>query len=525
MEVTGAVLAGGRSRRMGLDKAQVPIEGVPLLERTLSTLAVITDDLIVVGPTEPSEPSTPSAPAQSAPAQSAPAQSAPTPSAPTSSTRTQVASPPSPVPPPALPGRPPSTPSPGFTRIADLRADSGPLAGIETALSASRHDVVLVVAVDHPWLAPDVLKLMINRLLDNESADVVMLGTDAGPQPLIAAYRRRSLEVVTHLLDKGHRRAMDLVEALTTDILPPTSWRDHDPSGRTAVDLDTPAEVSSALRQRSISIRVISTDRPSTDRDDMVVVEEPLEIRAHGPGQEPRTLVTTMRTPGHDVDLAVGWLFSEGLLAVGDIVDVSLGDPVALARPDDQVTIQLASPIDLEAAAHRHTTATASCGICGRAAIDELALRCAGVDLAALTDPPLAFDLLASLPGQLQHNQAIFGHTGGLHATGLFDRHGSLVTLREDIGRHNALDAAIGARVIDEEVPLDTTIAVLSGRVGFELAVKAAMAAIPILGAVGAPTDLAVRTADRFGITLIGFLRNGRGNIYTHPHRIAEPTP
>jgi len=498
MEVTGAVLAGGRSRRMGLDKAQVTIEGVPLLQRALSTLATIADDLIVVGPTEPSGPSALAAPP-------APHTHVPTSSAPTSSARRRSAS------------------SPGFTPVADLRADSGPLAGIETALSAARHDVVLVVAVDHPWLAPDVLKLLVTRLLDNKQADVVMLGTDAGPQPLIAAYRRRSLEVVAHLLDNGHRKAMDLVEALTTDALPPAAWRGHDPSGRTEVDLDTPEEVSSAHRQRSISIRAMSTDQPTVDRGDMVVVEEPLEIRAHGPDQEPRTLVTTMRTPGHDVDLAVGWLFSEGLLAAGEIVDISLGDPVALARPDDQVTIQLAIPIDLAAAAHRHTTATASCGICGRAAIDELALRCAGVDRAALADPPLAFELLASLPGELQHNQAIFGHTGGLHATGLFDRHGNLVTLREDVGRHNALDAAIGARVIAEEVPLNTTIAVLSGRVGFELVVKAAMATIPILAAVGAPTDLAVRTADRFGITLIGFLRNGRGNIYTHPHRIAGP--
>lgn len=473
MDVSGAVLAGGRSQRMGRSKATVEIEGTSLLDRAIDALRTLTTDIIVAGQA------------------------------------------------PNVVGHPPAPIAPRARMVADLRPDAGPLAGIETALTASTHPVVVVVAIDHPWIEPAVLRMLVDALAD-EQADAAMLGTRRGPQPLVAAYRRRALPTIQRLLDAGERRATSVSDHLATVIVSEGDWRRADPQGRSARDLDTPEDLAAARRHREVDIARIGTgDRPRRQRD-LVVVEEPLEIRAHGPSQPPRTVVTTMRTPGHDLDLAVGWMHSEGLLAPGTAVTSSLGDPVTLARPDDQLTLALAEDLDFERVAARHAQATASCGICGRAAIDEVALRCPPVAAEALTDPPVAFATLATLPDRLREAQDVFSATGGLHATGLFDAGGALVTLREDVGRHNALDAAIGARVLAGELPLDRSIAVLSGRVGFELVVKAAMAGIPVLAAVGAPSDLAVRTAQRLGVTLVGFLRQGTGNVYTHAHRIDD---
>ncbi len=250
--------------------------------------------------------------------------------------------------------------------------------------------------------------------------------------------------------------------------------------------------------------------------EDDLAGEEPIEIRAHGPGQEPRAVVTTMRTPGHEAELAVGWLFAEGLAAPGDVAEISFADAHDAARPDDTVTVRLTRPLDLDAVVERHVAATAACGVCGRASIDELTARCAPIT----SEVRVPWSTLAGLPDRLREAQAVFASTGGLHATGLFTLAGELVTLREDIGRHNAMDAAIGVHVLAGEVPLAEHIAILSGRIGFELAQKAAVAGIPVVAAVGAPSDLAARTADRLGITLVGFLRGGDGNVYTHPERI-----
>ena len=250
--------------------------------------------------------------------------------------------------------------------------------------------------------------------------------------------------------------------------------------------------------------------------EDQLAGEEPIEIRAHGPGQAPRAVVTTMRTPGHEAELAVGWLFSEGLLRPGEVAAIDLADPGSAARPDDTVTVRLTRPLDLDAVVARHVAATAACGVCGRASIEELAARCEPVASPA----SVPWSVLAMLPDRLRDAQTVFAATGGLHATGLFTTDGTLVTLREDVGRHNAMDAAIGVHVLAGEVPLSAHVAVLSGRVGFELVQKAIVAGIPVVAAVGAPSDLAVRTAERFGVCVVGFLRDGDGNVYCHPQRI-----
>lgn len=259
--------------------------------------------------------------------------------------------------------------------------------------------------------------------------------------------------------------------------------------------------------------------------EDRVVRERALEIRAGGAAQDPVTLVTTLRTPGHDEDLATGWMIAEGLLRMAtastELLGFRNGDPLEVRDPDDVLLARLSAPLAPDRVAHRHTMATGSCGLCGRASIPELIARIGALDVGA-TGWSMAWDLLASLPDRAREAQRTFGTTGGLHATGVFDPAGELLVLREDIGRHNALDAAIGALARSDD-RRSRAVALLSGRIGVELVSKVAAAEIPIAAGIGAASDLAIGAADALGVTLIGFLREGTGNIYTHPQRIAGP--
>ena len=252
-------------------------------------------------------------------------------------------------------------------------------------------------------------------------------------------------------------------------------------------------------------------------RDDLVVGEEPLEIRAAGPRQTPVNVAVTMRTPGHEKELAIGFLTTEGLLEDNEVLGVDVGDPGFMAEPDDAVLVRLARKIDPAISAKRHFIATASCGICGKASIDEVAIRAEPLPEGL---PVVARAVILSLPDRLREAQAAFERTGGLHAAGLFETDGRLVAVREDVGRHNALDKVIGSRVLARELPLWDRILLVSGRVSFEIVQKAAVAGFPIICAVSAPADLAIRLADRVGITLVGFLRADGFNVYTHDGRI-----
>ena len=252
-------------------------------------------------------------------------------------------------------------------------------------------------------------------------------------------------------------------------------------------------------------------------RDDLVVGEEPLEIRAAGPGQKPVQVAVTMRTPGHEAELAIGFLTSEGLLADNEVRRVSYGDPGAMAEPDDSVLVRLAHRFDPSLAAKRNFVATASCGICGKASIDDVAVRCEPLPKGL---PVVARSVILGLPDALRAAQSAFERTGGLHAAGLFETDGRTVAVREDVGRHNALDKLIGSRVRARELPLWDRILMVSGRVSFEIVQKAAVAGVPIICAVSAPSDLAIRLADRLGVTLVGFLRGDSFNVYTHDNRI-----
>ncbi len=237
-------------------------------------------------------------------------------------------------------------------------------------------------------------------------------------------------------------------------------------------------------------------------REDVVAVEEPLEIRVDG---EP--LAVTMRTPGHDEELALGFLLSEGLI-----------DGPRLAGLTDDLaanTIEVAGPLLRDASQRRFYT-TSSCGVCGKGALEEVAVLSA----ALAPGPQVARALVASLPERLE--QPTFEHTGGLHATGLFSADGELRITREDVGRHNAMDKVIGRALIDGLVPLAGQILCVSGRLSFELVQKAAVAGAPMLVGVGAPSSLAISVAEDRGLTLCGFARGSSVNVYTHAHRILD---
>jgi len=258
-------------------------------------------------------------------------------------------------------------------------------------------------------------------------------------------------------------------------------------------------------------------------RPDRVVTEEPMEIRVHGPGQAPAPLAVTMRTPGHDFELAVGFCLTEGVIARPDeVAQVAYcldRDRGAGAPGDVQhynvVTVRLRHPVDL-AGHERRFAAGASCGLCGKTTLEQVATHAAPI-------PPglvVGRTVLVGLPARLREQQSVFDATGGLHACARFDPDGGLAVVREDVGRHNALDKLVGEAALTGGLPLASQIVMVSGRVSFEIVQKAVLAGAPVLCAVSAPSSLAVATADRLGQTLVGFLRGDRFNIYTHPERI-----
>jgi len=258
--------------------------------------------------------------------------------------------------------------------------------------------------------------------------------------------------------------------------------------------------------------------------DDLVATEEPLEIRLEFDGADgnrvERSISITMRTPGNDEELALGFLFSEGIISRS--TDVLLARPCGPPAPNgliNVVRVELASGVGVELdRLERHFYTSSSCGVCGKASLEAVAVQ-GRFDIAANAFS-LAREALAGLPAALRSDQAVFEETGGLHASGLFDANGQIVAVREDVGRHNALDKLVGSQVAAKALPLEKFGLALSGRASFELMQKAMMAGCPLVAAVGAPSSLAVELAREFGITLIGFLRAERFNVYSRPDRL-----
>jgi FdhD protein len=283
------------------------------------------------------------------------------------------------------------------------------------------------------------------------------------------------------------------------------------------MDARTPDDRPDLPIRRATTTRIVAVRGDRIEfRDDTLAGEEPFEIRAAGPGQEPVPIAVTMRTPGSEAELAVGFLRTEGLIGDGDVLAVEPGDPGTLAWPDDTAIVRLRRPFDASLVAERHFVATASCGICGKASLDEIAVRCDPIP----PGPTLTRAVVLGLPAALRATQAVFEQTGGLHAAGLFAPDGRLVAAREDVGRHNALDKLVGWAVLNGRMPLHGHVLLVSGRASLEIVQKAAVAGIPIVCAVSAPSDLAVEAAERFGQTLIGFLRGDGFNVYAGAERI-----
>ena len=239
-----------------------------------------------------------------------------------------------------------------------------------------------------------------------------------------------------------------------------------------------------------------------------------MEVRVADPSGRTTTVAVTMRTAGDDFALAAGFLVTEGIVAPGSVMRVAYCDELEGEQLFNVVTVTTSRPARLGEA--RRTAVTSACGICGRASLDEVEVRCA--PLAA--GPSVPREVLLGLPGTLRAGQRVFEETGGLHAAGLFDAVGALHCLREDVGRHNAVDKVIGAAALDGRLPLADRILMVSGRAGFEIVQKAAVAGIAVLASVSAPSSLAADAAERFGMTLVGFLRGDGFNIYTDPGRL-----
>jgi len=237
------------------------------------------------------------------------------------------------------------------------------------------------------------------------------------------------------------------------------------------------------------------------EESDRVAVEEPLEIRIEG-----RPVAVTMRTPGHDEELALGFCLSEAIPATGAAPPADL--PVN--------TVEVDAPGFDPAAAERRFYTSSSCGVCGKGALEAVAVEAPRVE----SDLRVPFGLLAGLPERLRAAQPAFAATGGLHATGAFSPGAELLCLREDVGRHNAMDKVLGWAFLEGRLPLAQAILCVSGRLSFELVQKAAVAGCPVLVAVGAPSSLAVELAADRGLTLCGFARDGRLNVYTEPWRV-----
>ena len=465
MNFAAALLAGGRSTRMGQDKAWLLWQGEPLAKRQLRVLGEIGAEVIMVSCRQEQEFAE------------------------------------------------------NGERLMDgahlmvfdaLNTDEGPLGGIVRCLQTTDLPL-LVLAVDMPHMTAGFL---LDRLLAHFDGDQGLVFRGAyGSEPLAAIYTPSMLPLLEAALRSGRFGLQSLIaDAVERSLMKVIDMQPAD--GPFFRNVNTPADI--AEDKFAAAVQMIRVQRGGVPEscDDLVTREEPLEIRVQG-----RNVAVVMRTPGHDRELAAGFLLSEGVVrrtdqildiikcpgtgrSKGNIVDVLVGD----AEVDwDSLT--------------RHVFSASSCGLCGKTSIDSVFQRFPPVTVEVITTP----ELLWSLADKVRAAQATFTKTGGLHACAIFDLEGNLVALREDVGRHNALDKILGYALLHDLLPFDQHILFLSGRVSFEMMQKALAAGVPIIAAISAPSSLAVQFAAESNQTLVGFLRDPKLNIYTHDRRIIQP--
>jgi FdhD protein len=289
-------------------------------------------------------------------------------------------------------------------------------------------------------------------------------------------------------------------------------------ASRRSAQLQEPSSTRPATRRATTEIRVLAANEAGTglERPDRLATEEPMAIQVKGRHQEPVSIAVTMRTPGNDFELAAGFLVSEGLVnGLHEVAGIRYCDVAPEEQHYNVVTVDLTVPFTTNFA-ERHFFASSSCGICGKASLDQVEVNCPVIE----PGPVVARSTIVSLPDALRGSQHIFERTGGLHAAALFDPGGHLVESREDVGRHNAVDKLIGHALLSGKMPLREAVLLVSGRVSFEIVQKAAVAGIPITCAISAPSSLAVEAGERLGMTVVGFLRGDKFNVYCHRERI-----
>lgn len=404
---------------------------------------------------------------------------------------------------------------PNVTCVPDSKAEAGPLAALVDLLTIAAKDEVthlLVLAVDLPTMTTTYLRELTKDL--GTQGRVTQLEDSDFYEPLVAVYPVASTLAVakTQLAAEGKHSLQRLVRALVST----SRMQVTRVSGETTSlfsNVNTPEELAAvrpATRlSKAITIRKFRNGSFQSITDH-VVAEEPLEVRVEG-----RSVAVMMRTPGHDEELAAGFLLTEGVIKqAADIFEIAQCQNVDPGNEGNTLDVLLAGSAkdsaDLDSLS-RHVFTSSSCGICGKATIESVFQ---GFEPLEKSDFAITPETLLSLPNRLREAQETFEKTGGLHASALFTADGTLETIREDAGRHNALDKVIGRALLDGKLPLSQSILLVSGRVSFELMQKALAAGIHIVAGISAPSSLAVEFAEKSGQTLVGFLRERTFNVY-----------
>jgi len=455
--VTAAVLAGGRSQRMGVDKTLLLFDGEPLVRRVAETAALICHHVVVVT----NRPDT-----------------------------IRQAGLPAPV-----------------QVLTDEVAYQGPLGGLVTALAQSTDEWVLALAADMPWLEPSVIRALWEA---RDGAQIVVPVGEKGPEPLLALYHTSCLPEARRVLASGRRRLMALVPAVKTVEVPLEMFREVDPGLKSIVNINTPDEL---LESRDLSS---GESKPPAPR--VSIIDVGARTSRGMPSERPITvflndgeIATMQSTPEDLADLGVGFLLSEGFISDRDALE---GVDVDHKRGLVYVRSREEAPPDV---AERKRYVTSGCG--------------KGITFASVghargiqhveSDVTVDSEDIYGLMGQLARAASAYRDTGGMHACGI-GRGQELLLVREDVGRHNALDKLFG-RIWLDGVDTRDTVLLTTGRISYEMAVKAAKAGVPVVVSRTAVTDLAVEIADRAGLTLVGYARGGKLVVYTHPRRIRVP--
>ena len=412
-----------------------------------------------------------------------------------------------------------------FKALEDLElyAHRGPATGVLTAFSRYPQKDFLVIGCDYPLLSELEIRQFLAVIPAKSVAAAFYDERDQCYQPVLAWYSSEAGSLFMKSAGNKNYSLKKFLESVNAFKFFP-----HDTKSLLSVDTKEAREevmyLTNNNRHTKTDVSTMAITRNQADRFieafDQLAVEEPLQIQLQygtSGNEQQKNLAVTMRTPGNDEELAAGFLYTEGILnntsQLTSIIAGASGDNTVLA------ILKRDCIPDLQHA-ERNFYVTSSCGVCGKSSIDAVRKE---VKYSISNEPVhIHPSVLHGLPDALRKHQQLFQSTGGLHACALFHNNGTLISLREDVGRHNALDKLIGNAFLKEQLPLQHMILLLSGRACFELVQKAAIAGIRIIAAIGAPSSLAVQLADEAGITLIGFLKNDRFNIYTVPERVIE---